>query len=156
MVWNTAGGPGNTGDYGYASNGRCIVGLGHDNRWWAFDKDLDPCKDTSIRLNLSKCLCVDGRTKWGSISISQIDLMDGAEFLSFKARLILPDGTVLLEQELVGTDGRIDLDKLNIPAGVDNVTLDIEATSVDGFVAWSDGKPPVVEFEYREVPSLID
>lgn len=156
MVWNTPGGPGNTGDYGYATNGRCIVGLGHDNRWWAFDKNLDPCKDTSIRLNLSKCLCVDGRTKWGAISISRTDLMNGAEFLSFKARLILPDGTVLLEQELVGTDGRIDLDKLNIPPGVDNVTLDIEATSVDGFIAWSDGQPPVVEFEYREVPSIVD
>jgi hypothetical protein len=156
MVWTSPEGPGTTGDYGYASNGRCIVGLGHDNRWWAFDEDLDLCKDTSIRLNLSKCLCVDGRTKWGTITISQTDLLTGAEFLSFKARLILPDGTVFYEQELVGTDGRIDLDKLNLPSDVDNVTLDIEATSVDGFVAWSDGLPPVVEFEYREVPSLVD
>ncbi|MDH4146832.1 MAG: pilus assembly protein TadG-related protein [Acidimicrobiia bacterium] len=156
-VWPTVpGGPGtNTGDYGYAISGRCIVGLGHQNVWWAFDRELNPCNDTSVTIRVPKCVCSDGREKWGVLSITRVDLQQGVVFNSLVVTVRLTDGTVLHTQDLVGTDGTIDLSTLPIPAGVTELDIEVDGDVVAGVNPWAGADDPLVEFGVRAAPNLV-
>ena len=151
--WNN-GAP-NTADYGYVSNGKCFIGLGDSNVWWAFDKDMNACRDTAVTLVVQRCNCLDGRTKWGQLRVIDADLTAGVHFTEFKVTVKKPDGTVVMSNvNLLGTDGYLDLN--SVPTDVVSLTLEVEATSVAGYPAWAGGHAPKIDVRYREVPALVD
>ena len=146
-----------TGDYGYTTNGRCLIGMGHTNVWWTFGKDMGPCRDTSVLLNIKRCLCDDGTRYWGDLQVDGVNLAQGGDFTNFTVTVKKLDGTVLFVQNLVGTDGLLALSQLNVSTNVDELVLDIEISSNAAFTAWAaDGTPPTIEIRYRSNPSLVN
>ncbi|MDH4148346.1 MAG: hypothetical protein OEY23_24590, partial [Acidimicrobiia bacterium] len=143
-----------TGDYGYASDGKCLVGLGHTNVWWVFDKDLKPCRDTSVELTISQCLCADGRRYWGDVSIKNVDLTSGAQFEKFNIYVKDLSGNILHSQSMIDTDGVIRLSELSL-GNLTQIQLEVDVQSNSTFSAWLGEQKPTVEVRWRDNPSLV-
>ena len=77
------------------------------------------------------------------------------QFTEFKVTVKKPDGTVVLSNvNMLGTTGYLDLN--SVPTDVTTLTLEVEATSVTGYPAWSGATKPKVNVRYREVPALTE
>jgi hypothetical protein len=143
-----------TGDYGYTSNGRCLIGMGHTNVWWTFGTDLGPCRDTSVFMTINRCLCDNGLRYWGDMQLNGVNLSNG-DFTKFTVIVRSPDGTVLATHDMLNTDGVLPLSELNLSTATDQLILELDIQTNATFSAWAGDKVPEVEIRYRESPSLV-
>ncbi|MDY7106844.1 MAG: pilus assembly protein TadG-related protein [Actinomycetota bacterium] len=160
--WTTASGCGTTvwgatGDYGYALDGDCFIGLGHHAVFWSFDQEFErPCADASVEgeLELRPCACRDGETRWADVVLRGADLAPGVDFSSFVVTLRnAATGELMASLDLLGGDGAVDLTFLD--PSVDRLAVTVDAEAV-GDHAWRDGEPPVLAFHIGDRPVLVE
>ena len=145
------------GDYGYASEGDCIYGLGHGSTFWTFDPDLVPgCRSAITEDRIYACICADGTKHWGSVQITaDLDSITGPfEKLEVFVTAPAPDGTVYVDTDLVDSDGTLDLEF--VPTTHDYLEVQVLVTAKLGQDPWADGNDPAIEIGWRDRPILVE
>lgn len=145
---------GTTGDYGYASEGDCIYGLGHNSIFWTFSPDLVAgCRSSVAEDRIYACLCGDGTRHWGSVGFdADLDSTFGP-FEKVEVVISDPAENVLLDLSMMDTDGVINLDGISTAHTYLNIEITIVAKA--GFDPWIGGDGPVVEVGWRDRPHLV-
>ena len=152
--------------YGAAYDGACVVALGDPGLAYTVDPaGSSPCTSLSsgtasrvVDLRGQRCDATVGQAAWKRARVSGAKLTDSpdasdADFTSFI--VTIKDGTtgaILVEQDLVGTDGTLDLSSIS---ALDHPSLSIDAKvqSKQGNPAWADGVAPRVGLEWTADPS---
>lgn len=137
-----------TQDYGYASDGTCLFGLGNQGVLWSFDPESGstPCLTTDLTLTAPDFFC-DGEGHpftWDRIELSDIDLTPGVDFSIFDVKVFDNLGTLRLGPiKMVGTSGVLDLSGIPVGPNTETLTVEIQATALST-APWDDGDPPLV------------
>lgn len=146
--------------YGAATDGTCVVGLGDPGLVFTVDPSgSSPCTNlssgtqpTPIDLRTQRCDGTIGDAAWDVVTVEAGDLGSAGEFASFEVTITDANtGVVLAREDLVGTDGRLDLSDINAHEHP-SLLLDARAVSVPGQPAWADANPPRVILSWHADP----
>lgn len=146
-----------TGDYGYASEGDCIYGLGHESLFWTFDPNLNQgCRSAVTKDQIYSCVCGDGTKHWGSVAFDgDLDSVLGPfETVEVVVTAPAPDNTEYINMSLMDTDGIIDLDA--VPTTHNYLNIEITITAKIGENPWLAGEIPLIEVGWRDRTYLYD
>ncbi len=147
--------------YGAAWDGSCVVGLGDPGQVFTVDPaGFSPCSSLGtgtqgrvVDLRDQRCDATVGNAAWLEVRIGATDLTPGTEFDAFV--VVVRDaesGEVLAEQDMVGTNGVLDLSGID-PVAHPAVALDTLVQSAFGGPAWADGNPPRIQLVWDADPA---
>lgn len=151
------GSGGTTGDYGYAAEGDCIYGLGHESVFWTFTPTLaQGCRAAVTVDRIYPCTCADGSKHWGLVTIdADLDSVFGPfESLELVVRTPEPEGAVLIDQSMLDTDGVVNL--AGISSAYQYLDLEVSLTAKLGEDPWLDGNAPEISVGWSDRPHLVN
>jgi PKD repeat protein len=146
--------------YGAAWDGTCVVALGDPGQVFTADPaGHSPCTSLNtgtaaqtVDLRTQRCDGTVGKATWTKVTLVDTDPSGGAELSSVKVTVRdAQTGVTLAAQELIGTDGVLDLSHID-PTAHPAVSVSATATSVAGDPAWADSVPPRIQLSWHGDP----
>jgi hypothetical protein len=146
--------------YGAAYDGACAIGLGDPGQVFTVDPaGFTPCTTLSagsirriVDLRNQRCDGGVGAATWTDLKVVESNLTAGQDFNSLT--VTVSDATtneVLATQEMVGSNGTIDLSSISA-ATHPSLAIDASADTA-GNAAWADGDPPRLILEWHADPA---
>jgi PKD repeat protein len=146
--------------YGAAWDGTCVVALGDPGQVFTADPaGHSPCTSLNtgtaaqtVDLRTQRCDGTVGKATWTKVTLVDTNPTGGAELNSVKVTVRdAQTGATLAAQELIGTNGVLDLSHID-PSAHPAVSVSATATSVAGDPAWADGIPPRIQLSWHSDP----
>jgi len=146
-------------DYGYSSRGNCVYALGHQNRFYTFNAEMEnECDEGRALTQLFPCTCFNGDQLWGSVIVDNLDPVNNP-YDSFdvyiKEQEHDPVSDAIDSKDLLASAGVVDLS--NISPDYPYVWLEIVVNVKLGQDPWSHpSTQPSVIVGYSDKPHLVN
>jgi len=146
-------------DYGYSSRGNCVYALGHQNRFYTFNAEMEnECDEGRALTQLFPCTCFNGDQLWGSVIVDNLDPTNNP-YDSFEVFIKEeehdPVSDAIDSKDLLASAGVVDLS--NISPDYPYVWLEIVVNVKLGQDPWSHpSTQPSVIVGYSDKPHLVN